>query len=178
MMLHVPLYIPPASTLAAGVACIGFLILLAYLLRRVGRARNCARNAPSQWVVGVVVLVAGFPWYLVIGAVFSPNLRPNFSFWWEIAAGVLWAALTYVIFRRWTSTLTWADPQRWAACFAAMLVCIIAGFLGSSTWMRRDVAFKIAIDLLMIIWMVALRQRLHSRESRLDKKMDDQLESL
>lgn len=163
MMLHVPLYIPPLSTLAAGVAAIAMLVGLAYLLRSVGRRRNLAIKAPSPWAVGSLVLVAGFPWYLVIGAVFSTSQRPNFSFWWEIAGGVLWAALTYLLFRHWTSAAGWGDGHRWAACFATMLVCIIAGFEGSNAWMLRDVIFKSVVDLLMVVWMVVLLRRLQPR---------------
>lgn len=166
MFLHVPVYNPPAATLAAGVAAIVLLVGLAYLVRRAGISRNDARRAPSPWVVGIGVLALGFPWYLVIGAVFSPTLRPRFSFWWEIAAGVVWAGLTYLVFRHWASASDWGDIHRWTACFAPMLVCILAGFLGSGIWLRKDLVFKIVVDVLMAAWMVFLLRRLQSYRRR------------
>ncbi len=167
MMLHVPFYIPPARTLLASTALIVSLVLLAYLARNTGKMTNVAQPATSPWVIGIAVLALGFPWYLVIGAVFSPSFRPQFSFWWEIAAGVVWAGLTCLLFRRWSTAGDWGTIHRWAACFGAMLVCIVAGFLGSSAWLRMDIAFKIVVDLLMIVWMLSLLRKLqsHNRSS-------------
>lgn len=166
MLLHVPPYSPPATTLAAAVAAIVLLVAIAYFVRHPGKCRNDERKTPSPWTVGIVVIALGFPWYLVIGAVFSPALRPSFSFWWEIVAGLLWAALTYVLFRRWTSAPDWGDMHRWSTCFAAMLVAIIAGFQGSSTWLRKDVGFKFVVNALMLVWMVSLLRRLQSHRIR------------
>jgi hypothetical protein len=165
MMLHVLSYAPPAATLAAGIAAIALLVGLAYLVRRAGITRNDAKRAPSPWIVGIVVLALAYPWYLTIGAVFEPTLRPRFSFWWEIAAGVVWAGLTCLIFRRWSSAANWGDTHRWAACFAVMLLCTVLGFLGSSTWLVKDVVFKTVIDVLMVVWMVLLFRRHHSNRS-------------
>ncbi len=160
MMLHVPFYAPPAATLAAGVAAILLLIALAYAIRRTGGGRNNAIRAPSLWVLGIVVLVFGYPWYLVIGAVFSSALRPPFSFWWEIAAGVAWAGATYLLFRHWTFAACWGDKHRWTACFAVTLLCIVMGFVGNSTWLQKDVIFKAVVDVLFVVWMVLLLRRL------------------
>jgi hypothetical protein len=160
MMLHVPFYAPPAATLAAGVAAILLLIALAHAIRRTGGGRNNAKRTPSLWVLGIVVLVLGYPWYLVIGAVFSPSLQPPFSFWWEIAAGVALAGVTYLFFRRWTSAVGWGDTHRWTACFAVTLLCIVMGFVGNSTWLLKDVVFKAMVDLLFVVWMVLLLRRL------------------
>lgn len=162
MFLHVPLYTPPAATLAAGTAAILLLVTLAYLVRGTGRTRIESRKSPSPWLVGVAVLAAGFPWYLLLKAVFSPSLRPSFSFWWDIAAGIVWVCLIFLLFQRWTSAADWDDLHGWAACFAAMVVCIMAGFLGSSTWLRRDVYFKTVVDVLAIVWMVSLLGRLRT----------------
>jgi hypothetical protein len=91
--------------------------------------------------------------------IFAPALRPTRSFWIPFAAGILWAALAYELIRHWASSSGWRDLHRWALTFAATLVCMGGGFLGSSAWPRLDLIGKSVLDLLAIVGFALLFSR-------------------
>ncbi len=82
-----------------------------------------------------------------------------------MAVGVVWAFLVYLIVRYWSSSPNWKDMRRWSAVFAAALVCMIAGFSGSSSWLRMDFIAKIVLNLIAVVGFVLLALKIRTRET-------------
>ncbi len=95
----------------------------------------------------------------------ADGLKHNFSFWLPMAVGVVWAFLVYLVVRYWSSSPGWNDMHRWSAVFAATLVCMIAGFSGSSSWSRMDFIGKIVLNLIAILGFVLLALKIRRRET-------------
>ena len=158
MIFHVPPYHPGAPTILAGLAAIALLAVEAYLIRGKGHTVS-GRTSPSAWVVGVIVLVLGFPWYWLMQLQFSPNGKhPPFLV--AIAVCAAWAVLAYLLFRRWTPAPAWSALHGWAAAFAATLVCMVAGFLGSGSWSRMDLVGKIVLNAGAVVGFFLILKRI------------------
>jgi hypothetical protein len=164
MTFHVPPYHPSPVLIGIGVLTIVVLAIAAYVFRGAD-PKSSARTAPPAWIVGPAVLVMGFPWYALITLIFVPTLKHNFSFWLPMAVGVVWAFLVYLIVRYWSSSPNWKDMRRWSAVFAAALVCMIAGFSGSSSWLRMDFIAKIVLNLIAVVGFVLLALKIRTRET-------------
>lgn len=156
-VLHVPEYHPPFLTLLAGLAMIALLALAAYAVRKVaGAGAGRSGAAPSPWIVGIVTIVFGFPWYVLMGLVFAP--RRGLPLWIPVAGSIAWACLAFVV-ARWVSRgAAWGDMHRWAAAVSAALVGMVAGFLGSGSWPRMDFVFKVGLNVVtvaLLVWLAA-----------------------
>jgi len=155
MVFHVPPYNPPLLTVMLGVVAIAVLVTIALRLR--GSSVRSATKAPSPWMVGIVTLACGFSWYVLLGFVFTPNFRLRaLPFWIPMLAGIAWAVAALTLFRLWSSSADWNDGHRYAMIFAAILVCMVAGFLGSSLWPRIDLIGKSILDIIAVILLLAL----------------------
>ena len=166
-VLHVPPYNPPLLALLAGAVMIVVLSLGAYMLRNADQRstpRQSSTSAIPPWIVGIVTLLFGFPWYILMGFVFTPG--QHLSFWLPVLAGTLWAALAYLLARWLSSSPGWSDMHRWSVVFCASLVCMLAGFLGSSTWSRMDLIFKIVLNVISVAGMIWLALKLTRRSNR------------
>lgn len=162
IVFHLPPYHPAWTTLLAGLAAIILLAVEAYLIRGAGQA-VAGRNAPPAWVAGLAVLLLGFPWYGLMTPNFSPSTHLHASFWVLVAAGVAWGGIAYALFRRWTASPGWSPLHTWAVAFAATLVCMIAGFSGSSLWLRLDFYGKIVLNVFAAAGFLLLLARIRSR---------------
>jgi hypothetical protein len=168
-VLHVPHYPTPVLAIVCGVAMIFLLALASYAARNVGwistaqespaqqwsttessRSTLPSRStAPSPWIVGIVTLLFGFPWYLLMTLIFGP--RRDIPLWISALAAILWAGLAYVVARRFTSSPAWGDMHRWSAVFCAALVSMLAGFGGSDSWSRTDFYFKAILNVVIVV---------------------------
>ena len=164
---HVPKYQPPFLAIFSSALSILLLAFAAYALRNVGQHPSRAQptsSTPSPWTVGLVTLVFGFPWYLLMSLIFGP--RRDIALWIPIIAGIVWASVAFFVIQRWVSSLGWRDIHRWALVFSATLVCMIAGFSGSSTWPRMDIISKAILNVLAVagfIWLALKISRPLSR---------------
>lgn len=148
-----PKYWPPVSALLIGVLVTVALVLAAYALR-MARAAAASGPAPSPWLVGVGAAAFSLVWWILIVLVFAPS--PSLPLWVPLAAGAVWAAAAYVVIRRWSSAITWGDRHGWALAFAALMVCMVAGYLGSSTWPKIDLVAKVILNVVAVERMMAL----------------------
>jgi hypothetical protein len=170
VVFHAPEYHPPATTILAGLLAIVLLALAAFAARGLGQAApKATRATPPAWGVGLAGLVLSCPWYLLMGLVFSAP-RPAFSFWIPMAAGWVWALLAYALIRRWSSSPQWQDMHRWVLAFAATLVCMVGGFLGSSTWPRVDLIGKAVLNVLAVLGFLLLLRRIRQRARAMNKR--------
>mgnify|MGYP000991022962 CR=1 FL=1 len=85
------------------------------------------------------------------------------SYYENAAASVAWAALAIFLLRRWADASNWGEMHEWALSFGVLLVSMTAGFLGSSLWLKMDVIFKVALNLLAIAGMIGLAYRIRRR---------------
>lgn len=155
---HVPVYQPPALQILLGLLMIAGLVLAAYALRKAGAAPRPNRRVPPPWVAFTAALLLGVPWYALMAVLFG--VRVAAPFWVPFLLGVIWAAIAWSLFFRWTSASGWTDIHRWALCFGAMLVIMGCGFLGSGSWPRADLVFKIVLNALAVLALLLLLRRL------------------
>lgn len=169
-VLHVPPYNPPLLTLVAGVLMIAALSLAAYTLRNTDTPTRpqSSTSAVSPWIVGIVTLVFGFPWYALMGLVFVPGR--HVPFWIPALAATLWASMAYLLARWLSRSPGWSDIHRWSAVFCASLVCMLAGFLGSSTWSRTDLVGKIILNVVSVAGFIWLALKITRRTNQPNSK--------
>ncbi len=158
---HVPKYEPSFILVFCGVLSIVFLVFAAYALRNAGRGVRSVASTPSPWMVGVVTLVFGFPWYGLMALIFGP--RRELALWMPMIAGIVWAGLAYFVIRRWASSSGWRDIHSWALVFCATLVCMIAGFSGSGFWPRMDIIGKGILNVVAVVGFIWLGVKIYRR---------------
>jgi hypothetical protein len=159
---HAPPYEPPALTLLAGFLAIGLLAVAARAARGAGQTRTAsAHNPPRPWLVAIVALLLGFPWYGLMVVVFGRWM--DLPLWIPMTLAGAWGLASYGLIGRWTTTSGWQDPHRWALSMGALLVCMIAGFLGAGAWSRTDTIAKAVMNLAAVGCMAALAVRIARR---------------
>ncbi len=154
MVFHAPYYDVPQSMIVEFLVVILMLILLAFLARHVERADATTRTAPPPWSMVAAAMLFGFPWYRLMVLIFGE--RSSQPFWMSMALGVMWGGFAYFFIRYWSVGRGWNDKHRWGLSFGAVLVCMIAGFSGSSTWPREDLIGKCVLDVLAVIGFALL----------------------
>jgi hypothetical protein len=160
---HVPLYQPPVGQILLGVLMIAALVLGAYALRGMGTAEKAERWMPPTWAVGLAAVLLAAPWFWLMSFVFGG--RTSWPFWVPIAIGIAWAAVAWAVIQRWAVAREWSDMHRWALVFGATVASMGCGFLGSSTWPKADLIFKIVVNALAVAAFVQLGLRLN-REAK------------
>jgi hypothetical protein len=157
---HAPVYHPPVATVGLGLLAIVLLGIAAYAARAVGRVAT-PRTPPHPWAAVLAALVLGFPWYglmaLVFGTLSSPPL------WLPMAAAAVWGTGAFLLIGRWTTATEWRDIHRWGLSFGALLVCMVAGFLGAPGWSRTDTVAKAVMNLVAVACMALLARRIARR---------------
>ena len=160
-VFHVPVYQPPALMLLLGLAAIAVLGWAAYALRNSHPRPRGDSKAKSPLVVGATAVVFGVPWYILIVLVFIPPIAV--PFWIPMAAGVVWAIAAFRVLRDWVFGPGWGPMHGWALAFAALLVNMGCGFLGSEYWLPIDVYAKIVMNVIAVLCMLALARRIGRR---------------
>lgn len=165
IVLHAPPYDVPWVTILVGVLAIALLGAAAYAFRDIGTGvPHAARSTPPAWVVGLVVVVLSLPWYALMGFVFTPK-QPHVGFGLVLAAGVAWGILAMLVLGSWAASGRWTELHQWAAVFSATLVCMIASYLGSSTWLRMDLIGKIVFNVIAVAGFLLLLGRVRRRSA-------------
>ena len=162
-VLHVPPYQPPFLAIFSGIVLIVILAIAACALRNVGNryAVRASTTVPSPWIAGIVTLLFGFPWYALMALIFGP--RRDLPLWIPVLAAAFWACLAYVVAHWFTSSPVWSDLHRWSAVSCATLVCMIAGFLGSSAWSLTDIVAKAILNVLAVAGFIWLALKISRR---------------
>jgi len=157
---HVPAYNPPALAVILGLLAILALAALAYAFRNATPPPDSSRKTPP-WLVGLAVLPLGFAWYALMTLVFVP--RMYIPVWIPMIGGIAWATLAFFLVRRWGSSAGWSDSHRWALVFSVILVCMVAGFSGSSAWSRMDLIAKFIMNVIAVVLLLLLGRNILSR---------------
>jgi hypothetical protein len=80
---------------------------------------------------------------------------------------VVWGGFAYLLIRYWSVGRGWSDMHRWGVTFGAVLVCMIGGFSGSSTWPAMDVVGKWMFDVAAVIGFALLGRWIWQRSASL-----------
>jgi hypothetical protein len=168
-VFHMLPYTPPPLYLLAAAALILLLILAAYLLPsaqpREDRAQT--RSAPSPSMVEFIICALGFPWTAFVLLGFGS--LPAIPFVPVLAAGIAWAAITFFLVRRWTSSANWGETHRFALAFGGVLACMLGGFVVFKVGgaLRMDWIGKAVMNFAAFAWLLSVGRALRARkESR------------
>jgi hypothetical protein len=163
IVLHMPPYNPPPLLLLVGLASILLLILTAYALPS-HPSRDNSHSTPRPWHVALILCLLGTPWAAFVLAGWGSSYIQGIPPALVLASALAWAALTFFLIRRWTSTSGWSDAHRFAVVFAGVLACTLGGFvvfiIGGA--LRIDWIGKTILDTAAIAWLLYLR-RIHYR---------------
>jgi len=153
-------YHPPTAMIAGGLAAIVVLMGLAYMLRDVGH-RAAGRTAPA-WLAGLIALVMGGGWFILIGQLFIPNpVQPWVK---ALVAGAAWAGLALLLFLWWTSRSAWSDVHRFCACWGTTLACQSMPYITIRSWPTLDVIGKAVFDGFAVLGFLWLGRRILRQE--------------
>lgn len=163
-VFHVAKYVPPLPALVLGALAIALLAAMAYAIRGIATGNTNAARTAAPWLVGLGTLPLGFVWYGLIVLVFVP--QPSLPLWIPMVGGIAWATLAFFVVKRLATSLGWSDLHRWALVSSAILVCMVAGFAGSSTWSRIDVIGKGAMNVIAVVLLLLLGRRIVKLQRR------------
>jgi hypothetical protein len=165
-IFHLPPYSPPPLYILTGFAAILLLILAAYLLplSRPREGRLTSHSAPSPWLVGLIGCALGAPWAAFILLAFGP--APGIPSGAVLAGGLAWAALTFLLVRRWASSCNWHDTHRLALVFGGVVACMLGGFVVFKVGgaLRIDWIGKAVLNAAAIVWLVSLTRKVQHRD--------------
>jgi|HubBroStandDraft_6_1064221.scaffolds.fasta_scaffold128236_3 hypothetical protein len=164
MVFHALHYDVQWSTIVLFLIVIALLILLAFFSRHVERKDSTTRTAPPFWSMVAAAMLFGFPWYRLMVLIFGE--RSTQPYWVSIGLGVVWGGFAYFFIRYWSVGRGWNDKHRWGLTFGAVLVCMIAGSSGSSTWPRMDVVGKWVFDVAAVIGFALLARWIWQRPGK------------
>lgn len=160
--LHAAPYAPPLRLIVLGLMAIAALIVLAYVIRRVGLPLpEDRRSTIPAWLGALTAFVMGSAWFELIGQNFVPH--PVHPFWIVIIAGIAWATLAFILFVWWSSRPAWNDVHRLAAAFGATLACMATPYLTIVSWPKTDIDGIIAFDTLALAGFSLLAKNIWAR---------------
>jgi hypothetical protein len=126
--------------------------------RRAGFGGHRSARTAAPWLVGWATLPLGFVWYGLIIPVFVPQL--SLPPWVPMVGGIAWATLAFFVVKRLGTSAGRSDLHRWALVSSAILVCMVAGFAGGSSWSRIDVIGKGAMNVIAVVLLLLLGRRI------------------
>lgn len=165
-IFHMPPYSPPPLYLLTGLAAILLLILAAYLLPP-GRPRNgrfVSHPAPTPGLAGLIICALGTPWGAFVLLAYSGV--PGVPFEPVLAGGLVWAALTFFLVRRWTSSSNWHDAHRLAVVFGGVVACMLGGFVVFKVGgaLPLDWIGKAVLNVAAAAWLIYLARKVKHRD--------------
>lgn len=160
--MHVAPYHPPLVTTASGLMAIGALMALAFLVRAQGHpGLSASRRVRSLWLTAIAAWAFGTGWWGLMTLVFSPH--PRISAPAAILVGLVWAMAGLGLFSYWSTGSGWTNMHRWAAAFGATLSCMLPSYGSLAGWSKRDLIFKILVNLVAVIWLLMLARSIRRR---------------
>jgi hypothetical protein len=168
-VFKVPAYNPPWAAVWVAVAVITGLVFCALGPFR----RSLARPArplkpPPPWLIGVAACIWAVLWYGLVVLAFG--LAPRFPPAVAVGAGVVLAATILLLLPGWAAHPDWSELHRFSTIFGTILGSMLVSFVGFIGSWPPDLYFKIAVDLLGLLLLVALGARIRQRDERPDKR--------
>ena len=158
-VFHVPAYHPPLSAVAMAVAAITALIFGALGPFRRSLARPPSPlPPPAPWVLGLAAGTWATLWYGLVLLAFgiAPEVPPALP----VGGGILIAVVILVLLPRWAAHSRWEERHQFATLFGAIVGSMLVSFIGFIGSLPLDLYFKIGVDVLALILLLALGTRL------------------
>jgi hypothetical protein len=165
-VFHLPAYTPPMAAVIVAVLVIAGLILWG-LRAGVGRTSPTGTSgatsgpAASPWGLGIGGAVWAVLWYglVLLGFGIAPQFPPLVA----VAGGLILVAIILWLLPSWTRSGAWQDRQAFAIVAGTMTGAMAVSFVGFVDAAPRDLYFKIIVDVLAVIFLVALGRRVRRR---------------
>lgn len=155
-------YHPPLIAVALGLSAIAVLVIAAWLLRTFGHSgQNSMRMPWSPWAIAPVAFFMSVVWFKLIALVFTPH--PRASALVAITSGCAWAITAFALVLFLSASRGWNDKQRWALSFGAIVASVAASSPSSAGYLRADFIFKNVVDVLALIALLLLGNRVWGR---------------
>jgi len=166
-VFHMQPYSPPPLYILVGLAVIGLLVLAAHRIpaARVRPGQRPLRPSPPPWLVGVIICILGSPWAAL--SVLGFGAFPTIPFAWVLSAAVAWAALTFTLIQRWSSSAGWDDTHRYVLVFGGVMACMLGGYVVFKVGgaLRIDWIGKLVLNIAALAWLIVFGRRVsRSRE--------------
>jgi hypothetical protein len=168
-VFHVPVYNPPLAAVAIAVVAIAVLIFCALGPLRRSLAQPAAPlKPPAPWLIGAAAFVWATLWYglVLLGFGIAPQFPPAIA----VAGGVLLSAGIFILLPRWAAHPLWLEGHKFATIFGALVGSMLVSFIGFIGSLPLDLYFKISIDALALVLLIALGRQLN-REARLSPQV-------
>ena len=158
-VFHVPAYNPPLPAVAIAVAIIVALIFCALGPFQQSLAKPAAPlKPPPPWLIGAAACVWATLWFVLVLLAFG--IAPQFPPAVAMGVGILLAAAILYLLPRWTAQPSWGDGHQFATIFGVILGSMLLSFVGFIGSLPADLYFKIGIDALAVVLLIALGRRL------------------
>ncbi len=158
-VFHVPAYNPPISAVAIAAAVIAVLIFCALGPFRRSLAQSATPlRPPAPWLIGVAAFVWATLWYCFVLLAFG--IAPQFPPAIAVAGEILLPVAILFSLPRWTAHPQWGDVHQYATISGAIVGSMLLSFVGFIGSLPIDLYFKIGVDALALVLLIAFGARL------------------
>ena len=158
-VFHVPVYNPPLATVAIAAAAISALIFGA-----IGpfRDRFAQSAVPRKPPACKMIAAAAFVWATLCYAlvVLAFGIAPEFPPAIAVGGGILLSVAALLLLPRWAAHPDWGDLHQFAVIFGAVVGSMLVSFVGFIGSLPLDLYFKIGVDIVALLLLLALRAHL------------------
>jgi threonine/homoserine efflux transporter RhtA len=116
---------------------------------------------PPPWQIGVMACVWATLWFILVLLAFG--IAPQFPPAVAMGVGILLSAAILYLLPRWTAHPDWGDGHQYATVFGVILGSMLLSFVGFIGSLPLDLYFKIVIDALAVLLLIALGR--HRRQN-------------
>lgn len=158
-VFHVPVYIPPSThMLTAGGAILALIFFALGPFRSLLTQSATVTKPLSPWVMGFTACLWATLWYVLVLLAFG--IAPQFPPVIAMGGGILLAAAIVLLLPRWTAHPDWSDMHQFGTLFGVILGSMLSSFVGFIGSLPLDLYFKIGVDALAVLLLMALGLRL------------------
>ena len=158
-VFHVPIYNPPLTHLLIAVTTLSALVFCALGPWKHSLAKPATPiKPPAPWLIGLAAGVWATLWYVLVLLAFG--IAPQFPPAIAVGGGILLAGLIVLLLPRWTVHPDWSDRHQFGTLFGVILGSMLLSFVGFIGSLPMDLYFKIGVDALAVLLLIALGLRL------------------
>jgi hypothetical protein len=158
-VFHVPVYNPPSKyMLVTGIAILALIFLALGPFRALLTKSAAMTNPPPPWLIGFTACLWATLWYVLVLLAFG--IAPQFHSAIAMGSGILLAGAIVFLLPRWTAHPDWGDMHQFGTLFGVILGSMLLSFVGFIGSLPLDLYFKIGVDALAVLLLMALGLRL------------------
>lgn len=158
-VFHVPVYNLPITAAGIAAVVIAALIFCALGPFRRSLARPVAPwKPPAPWLIGSAACVWATLWYALVLLAFG--IAPQFPPAIAVGVGMLVSAAIVLLLPRWMAHPLCGPSHQFATIFGTILGSMLLSFVGFIGSPPMDLYFKIGVDTLALVLLIAFGARL------------------